>query len=68
MAKMNIKKIIKANPSVDADQVGETLVIVERLRAGGFVTAPFNLIHPFSKRISKTEDNRPVCHLRRRSK
>lgn len=67
MAKMNIKKMIKANPSVDAEQVGEALVLVERLRAGGFVNTPFKLIHPFSKRISKVEDNRPVCHLRKRS-
>jgi len=67
MAKTSVKKIAKANPSVDATQVTETLVLVERLRKAGVAFPSFKLVLPFSKRISKVEDNRTTLHVRKRS-
>jgi hypothetical protein len=68
MAKrLNAKKIIKANPSVNATQLKETLKIIEELReAGVSMSSHYRLILPFSKRVSKSEDNRTIPLSRRR--
>lgn len=59
--KINIKKTIKANPSVNAAQLKETLRVIQELReAGVSMSSHYRLILPFSKRVSKSEDNKSV--------
>jgi hypothetical protein len=59
--KLNIKKLLEANPSVDADQLTEALkLILELKKSGAFVTAGYDLALPFSKRVVQVDENRQL--------
>jgi hypothetical protein len=66
--KLNVKKLLKANPSVDPTRLVEVLKVVQELKKTGvIVTAGYDLTLPFSKRVSQVDENRQIGRLPRRS-
>jgi hypothetical protein len=60
MAKqLNIKKMLEANPSVDAKALVEVLKVIKELKQVGVVgSSGYNLALPFSKRVVQSEESR----------
>ncbi len=50
--KLNIKKLLEANPSVDAEKLTAALKLIKELKKAGVVINPgYDLAIPFSKRV-----------------
>jgi hypothetical protein len=65
--KLNMKKLLKANPSVDAAQLMEALRLIRELKKSGtFVTSGYDLAIPFSKRVVQVDENRQLNRLPKR--
>jgi hypothetical protein len=58
--KLNVKKLLKANPSVDAKKLLEAIKLMRELKESGVVPrSGYNLALPFSKRVVQTDGGRP---------
>jgi len=68
MKKLDLPKIIEANPAVDAGQLGEVVSIIKALREQGVTGARYNLVAPFTRRPGappeKPEDDPRAVRLR----
>ena len=65
--KLNVKKLLEANPSVDADKLMETLKLIRELKKSGvIVNSGYDLAIPFSKRVVQVDENRQVNRLPKR--
>jgi len=65
--KLNIKELLKANPSVDAEKLAETLKLIRELKQSGvIVNRGYDLAIPFSKRVVQVDDNRESSQIRKR--
>jgi hypothetical protein len=59
--KLNVKKLLKANPSVNRDEVVEALKMLKTLKQSGVViSSGYNLAIPFSKRVVQADDSREL--------
>jgi hypothetical protein len=64
---LNIKKMLEANPSVDAQKLVEVLKAVKELRKAGVInTSGYNLAIPFSKRVVQSDESRHERRLPKR--
>ena len=65
--KLNVKKLLEANRSVDADKLMETLKLIRELKKSGIiVNSGYDLAIPFSKRVVQVDENRQVNRLPKR--
>jgi hypothetical protein len=55
MTKKTIKKIIAANPSVDANATYEVLKVLRKLRRSGLPRQQYNLDIPFAKTLKASQ-------------
>src|ERR1035438_5910481 len=56
---INIKKMLRANQSVDAKKLVEVLKVVKELRQAGVTSVSgYNLTIPFSKRVLQSDESR----------
>jgi len=59
--KLNVKKLLQANPSVNRDELIEALKMLRTLKQSGVViSSGYNLAIPFSKRVVQSDDSREV--------
>jgi hypothetical protein len=57
--KLNVKKMLEANPSVDAKKLIEVLKAIKELKQAGIVgSSNYNLALPFSKRVVQSDESR----------
>jgi hypothetical protein len=65
--KLNVKKLLQANPSVNRDELIEALRMLKTLKQSGVViSSGYNLAIPFSKRVVQADDSREVGRPRKR--
>ena len=65
--KLNIKKLLEANPSVNRDELAEALQMLCKLKQSGVViSSGYNLAIPFSKRVVQADDSREARPVKRR--
>jgi hypothetical protein len=65
--KLNVKKLLEANPSVDAEKLTAALKLIRELKKSGVViNSGYDLAIPFSKRVVQVDENRQVNHLPKR--
>lgn len=65
--KLNVKKLLEANPSVDAEKLTAALKLIKELKKAGVVINPgYDLAIPFSKRVVQVDENRQIIHLPKR--
>ncbi len=61
---INIKKMLRANQSVDAKKLVEVLKMVKELRQAGVTgVSGYNLTIPFSKRVVQSDESREEHRL-----
>jgi len=67
--RLDIKKILAANPGINAQQVAEALEILQKLHTSGVRLSEYNLTLPFSKSVHvgspRHEDDPRTVHLGR---
>jgi hypothetical protein len=64
---VNIKKMLRANQSVDAKKLVEVLKVVKELRQAGVASVSgYNLTIPFSKRVVQSDESRQENRLPRK--
>lgn len=57
--KLNVRKLLEANPSVNRDELIEALRMLRALKQSGVViSSGYNLAIPFSKRVVQADDSR----------
>lgn len=65
--KLNIKELLKANPSVNAEKLAETLKMIRELKQSGvIINRGYDLAIPFSKRVVQVDDSREIRRLPKR--
>jgi len=65
--KLNIKELLKANPSVDPEKLAEILKLVRELKQSGVVVnRGYDLAIPFSKRVVQADDSRETSQIHKR--
>ena len=65
--KLDIKELLEANPSVDAEKLAETLKVIQELKQSGVViNRGYDLAIPFSKRVVQVDDNRGSSRVTKR--
>jgi hypothetical protein len=64
---INIKKMLRANQSVDAKKLVEVLKVIKELRQAGVTSVSgYNLTIPFSKRVVQSDESRQENRLSRK--
>jgi len=64
---LNIKKLLEANPSVNAEKLMEVLKALRELRKSGVIkTSDYDLAIPFSKRVVQSDESRSASRPTRR--
>jgi len=62
--KLDIKKLLKANPSVDAEKLTAALKLIRELKKSGvIINSGYDLAIPFSKRVVQVDENREINRL-----
>jgi hypothetical protein len=57
--KLNVKELLRANPSVDAEKLIKVLRTLRELKeAGVTINRGYDLAIPFSKRVVQADENR----------
>ena len=58
MAKSKTKKLLDANPKVEAKKLYEVLHVLRKLRRSGLPKGGYDLDIPFSKRVHARQEDR----------
>jgi hypothetical protein len=65
--KLDMEKLLEANPSVDAEKLLAALELIRELKKSGvIVNSGYDLAIPFSKRVVQVDENRQVNRLPKR--